>query len=182
LADNARIFSALDQYGNRVTGFPYCPLSSGEELAVYSIMECPHPGDPARACLDVNHDGAAEYTFVRTGPIPYHDVHGRPLSAPPILTESAFSEWVARLQDGAAWPVNAEMVLTAGQYRTLRRLCPDSSLPAASESYVWLNSTRHGRFYAFEAQCRKRGTIRGTSVIPPNKLKEMLPPKTMNEN
>ena len=33
------------------------------------------------------------------------------------------------------------------------------------------------RFFKLEVECRKRGEIIGTSVIPPNKVKELLPPK-----
>jgi hypothetical protein len=40
-----------------------------------------------------------------------------------------------------------------------------------------LNSPHHVPAHEFEACCRQRGTIRGTSVIPPNKLRELLPPK-----
>ena len=47
-----------------------------------------------------------------------------------------------------------------------------------TKDYVWLNSSEHGPVYAFDPVCWKRGTLIGTSVIPPNKLREMLPPKT----
>jgi hypothetical protein len=40
LASNACVYSALDQEGDRVEGFPYSPLSSGDERAVYNIVEC----------------------------------------------------------------------------------------------------------------------------------------------
>ena len=98
LADNAMVFTGLDQNGRRVPGFPYGPLSSGDEPAVYTILECPHPEDPSKVVLDINQDGFFDYS----------------------------------------------------------RQADDS--PAVT-------------------YCRERGTLRGTSLIPPIKVKELLPPK-----
>lgn len=99
LADNALVYSGLDQAGRRVPDFPYSPLSSGDEVSVYTILECPHPSDPFKAVLDINQDGFFDYTFTRK-----------------------------------------------------TRLSPGTP-------------------------CRKRGILQGTSVIPPQKVKELLPPK-----
>ncbi len=100
LAENAKVFTGIDAAGRRVEGFPYSPLSSGDETAIYQILECPHPADPSKAMLDINQDGFFDYTFTR----------------------------------------NYEHPSQANR-------------------------------------CRYRGVIKGTSVIPPHKVKELLPPK-----
>ncbi|MGD9251471.1 MAG: hypothetical protein PVG19_09625 [Desulfobacterales bacterium] len=64
LAAIARTYSALDQNGRGVPGFHYSPLSSGDETAVYDIVECPHPDDPFEAVLDINADGRRDYAFL----------------------------------------------------------------------------------------------------------------------
>ena len=177
LASNAQTFSALNQKGERVPGFPYSPLSSGDEQAVYSVVECPHPEDPFKACLDINNDHYYDYTFVRTGKIPYHDAHGKLSFSPPVLSPEKFTAILAQIGNGASCRINEEMVLTVRQYQKIKSICPADFDENAFKSYVWLNSAEHGHIYNFDAQCRDRGKIRGTSVIPPIKVKEMLPPK-----
>jgi hypothetical protein len=176
LATNAKVFSALDQEGKHVPGFPYSPLSSGNEPAVYNIIECPDYVDPFRANLDINNDNYIEYTFIRTGKIAYYDDFGGLLFAPPVLSQTKFTELLAQLKFGNNCRIDAEIVLTAAQYRQVKSICPDYDICRPFKSYVWLNSSRHGRLYDFEPQCWNRGLIVGTSVIPPNKVKELLPP------
>ncbi len=177
LSSNAHVFSALDQKGKRVPGYPYSPLGSGDEQAFYDVIECPHPEDPLRASLDINDDGHFEYTFVRSGNIPYQDDHGKLSFAPPVLSRDAFKNLMARLRNDTHCRLDEEIVLTAGQYRQVASACSFSVDTTKLKSYVWLNSPKHGRFFSFEAHCRERGEIIGTSVIPPNKIKELLPPQ-----
>lgn len=99
LARSAKVYSGIDQEGQDIEGFPYSPLSSGKEQAVYDIRECPWPPDPFKAGLDINSDGYFEYSYRRK----------KPLSA--------------------------------------------------------------------DETCISRGIVSGTSLIPPNKVKELLPPK-----
>ena len=49
----------------------------------------------------------------------------------------------------------------------------------AVNPYVWLNAPDKGLVFEFAPVCWARGTIGGTSVIPPNKLRELLPPKSV---
>jgi hypothetical protein len=177
LAANARAYSALDQKGARVQGFPYSPLSSGDEPAVYPITECPHPTDPLKAVLDINHDGFPDYTFFRTEAIPYRNERGHLDFAPPVTRQHDFAKRLKRIETEADCRIEDEMVLTIDQYRELKSMCPAAFNQVISKSYVWLNAPQHGRVYGFQAQCRERGTISGTSLIPPNKLHELLPPK-----
>jgi len=104
LADNARVYTGLNRAGKRVENFPYSPLSSGDETAVYSLKECLDPDNPGQALLDINEDGFFDYAFA----LPPGQGEGRP--------------------------------------RDMRG-------------------------------CRIRGVVRGTSVIPPLKVKELLPPR-----
>ena len=177
LAANARVYSALDQDGERVPGFPYSPLSSGDEPAVYPITECPHPTDPFKAVLDINHDGFPDYTFFRTGAIPYRNDRGELVFAPPVIRPHDFAQWLKRIKRVADCRIDDEMVLTTDQFMALKSICPAAFDQAVSKPYVWLNAQQHNRVYEFQAECRDRGTISGTSVIPPNKLKDLLPPK-----
>lgn len=177
LAANARVYSALDQDGERVPGFPYSPLSSGDEPAVYTIMECPHPVDPFKAVLDINNDGYPDYTFFRTGEIPYRNDQGQLDFAPPVTRQHDFAKRLSQIETDGDCRIDEEMVVTADQYRKLKALCSAAFGQETSMPYVWLNSAHHGRVYGFEPECRGRGTISGTSVIPPIKLQELLPPK-----
>jgi hypothetical protein len=178
LASNACVYSALDQKGDRVEGFPYSPLSSGDEQAFYNIVECPHPDDPFKAVLDINNDGNPDYTYFRSDHIAYHDDHGQLAFAPPVLKQDQFIQWRAQIENRPECLFSGEVVLTAAQYAEIKRLYPYSMNTQTTKDYIWLNAPEHGPIYAFNPACWKRGTLIGTSVIPPNKLREMLPPKT----
>jgi len=104
LADNALVYTGLNRAGERVQGFPYSPLSSGDETAVYTLKECPDPDNPGQVLLDINEDGFFDYAYARS---------------------------------------------------------PET------ETGTLLD----------KSGCRLRGVVRGTSVIPPLKVKELLPPK-----
>ncbi len=177
LASNAKVYSALDQRGKRVEGFPYSPLSSGDEPAVYDIVECPHPDDPFKTVLDINEDGHREYTSFRSGKIAYRNGHGMLDFAPPVLRQDQFVEWMARVNMDPERRFDKDIVLTAAHYRELIRVHPMVFDRDTTKSFVWLNSPDHGRVFDFDPACWERGKISGTSVIPPHKLKELLPPK-----
>jgi hypothetical protein len=135
-----------------------------------------------RALLDVNNDGYPEYTFARSGKIAYRDADGMIAFAPPVMSEHEFERLLTQEVSDSSCRIGKEIVLTASQFKKVKRLCPKIAGHAPSKSYVWLNAPRHGRIYEFEACCWQRGTIRGTSVIPPNKLRELLPSKGSLEN
>jgi hypothetical protein len=178
LAPNARVYSALDQKGDRVEGFPYSPLSCGNERAVYNIIECPHPDDPFKAILDINNDGYSDYTYFRSDRIAYYDDHGDLAFAPPVLKMDQFEQWRKQIENRPEFRFNDEVVLTAAQYAEIKWLYYSTMNIQSTKNYVWLNSPKHGPIYSFDPACWKRGTLIGTSVIPPNKLREMLQPKT----
>jgi hypothetical protein len=178
LASNARVFSALDPEGRRIPGFPYSPLSSGEASGVNRIVECPHSADPFKAVLDIDEDGFPDYTFFRTGKIAYRTRAGTLSFAPPVMPQSAFAAWLDRIGGDPGCRVEGEVVLTADQLRAVKAACPSERYPDPSGAYVWLHSAEHGRFFDFEACCWERGTLRGSSLIPPAKAKEWLPAKT----
>ncbi len=177
LSANARVYSALDQKGERVAGFPYSPLSAGDERAVFNIVECPHPDDPFKALLDINDDGLRDYTFFRTGRIAFRNAAGDLAFAPPVTRQNAFVKWRDQIPNTSDCRLEASIVLTAGQYRDLQRRCPAVLSRDVRHPYVWLNAPGRPRVFDFAPACWSRGTLSGTSVIPPHKLKELLPPK-----
>lgn len=186
LAPNAKVFSALNQAGQRVPGFPYSPLSAGDEPAIYNVVECPHPTDPFTALLDINGDGFYDYAFARTGEIAYRDQQQGILLAPSALSASEFERWLQGHRNKTACRMEEALVLTAHQYRRFKNACPNrSNLPSPLHEgdptfFVWINTPRPGHDFHFKAHCRQRGTIQGTSVIPPNKVKQLLPPKKVS--
>ncbi len=177
LAANARVYSALDQKGERVAGFPYSPLSAGDETAVFSIVECPHPEDPFKAVLDINDDGFRDYTFFRSGRIAFHNADGGLDFAPPVMRQNAYVKWRDKIRHAPTCRLDAPVVLTAAQYRDLQRHCPNLPYRDPTRPYIWLNAPGKNRVFEFAPACWVRGTISGTSVIPPYKTKELLPPK-----
>ncbi len=178
LAPNAMVFSALDLQGNRVPGFPYSPLSSGDEPAFYTVIECPLIQDPFRAALDINRDWHWDYSFQRTGSIPFSDPLGNAGLAPPLLSSQQFKKWLDALAGQDQCLLKRQVVLTAGQYKALRSRCMKTTWPVVHKTYVWIKDPQKPDFFEFDARCRERGLISGTSVIPPNKVRELLPPKT----
>ena len=177
LASNARAYSALDQKGRRMPGFPYSPLSAGDETAVYDVIECPHPDNPFKAVLDINADGRQDYAFFRTGKIAYRNARGTFAFAPPVTRQHVFVKWLAKARTEHDCRIDGEIVLTGAQYRQLQRHCPAVAETQISQPYIWLNAPGERRVFEFRPACWSRGIISGTSVIPPNKLNELLPPK-----
>lgn len=175
LANNAKVYSALSTNGDRIHDFPYSPLISGEEQAEYDIMECPHPEDPLKAQIDINNDGFYDYVFLRSGRIPYHDKSGKLDFAPPVISNEKFEEILTK--NSVDWFQDKEYVLTKEMFAFLNTKSPEVWNFTPGKPYIWINSKRYGTCFEFQAQCRKRGKICGTSVIPPNKVKELLPPK-----
>jgi hypothetical protein len=177
LAANARVYSALDRAGERVEGFPYSPLSSGDETAEFRMVECPHPTDPFKAILDIDDDGHRDYTFFRTGAIAFRNAGGELDFAPPVTRQDVFVQWRDQVAGPTECRIDTPIVLTATQFRKLQKQCPTAWARDVTQPYVWLNAPGRERIFEFAPACWARGTISGTSVIPPHKLKEMLPPK-----
>jgi hypothetical protein len=175
LASNVKAFSALDEDGQRIPGFPYSPLSTGDRRAVFEIIECPDPANPSRARLDINDDGFFDYTFTKDDFIAYQDSQGRQRFAPPPLSSDAFESLLGRIAASGDCRIDRQMVLTGIQYRQLAERCSLLQEMKWLKSYVWLNSSRYGPFFSFDARCWQRGRISGTSLIPPAMVKKWLP-------
>lgn len=174
IVSTVRAYSALDQLGRRMPGFPYSPLSQGDEQAVYHITEMPDPGDPSQAHLDVNNDGHADFTFKREGKIAFRNQKGVIAFSPPLVSPSRFEMLKTRLRSGAKPRIKEEMVLTAAQYRQLHTLGAMWHDPPPNGGYIWLNAPHCDTPFFFNAVPWIRGLLRGTSLIPPNKVKELL--------
>jgi hypothetical protein len=174
LVANVSAFSASDRLGRRLKGYPYSPLSVGDELSVYPISEIPDPQNPFLAHLDINEDGFIDYTFERKGRIAFRDKDGLLAFAPPVLSETEFKKIKNEPKNNPAHKAGKAVVLTLGQYRQLNDsgLGPDDS-PEENE-YVWLNSPYQAAPFHFKAVPWVRGFIRGTSLIPPTKVKQRL--------
>ena len=177
LASNVRAFSALDRLGRRISGYPYSPLSVGDEQAVYQIREIPHPDNPFLAHLDVNDDGFGDYTFNREGRIAFRNTLGLLSFAPPVLSETEFKRLKDLMENSDIRAIKKSVVLTADQYRELNDFSFDANDVSPKNEYVWLNSPYRKTPFHFDAVPWVRGLIKGTSLIPPNKVKELL---TMN--
>lgn len=177
LADNAMTYSALDKNGNRIPGFPYSPLSSGDETAEYDVIECPDKSDPFKTVIDINNDGYPDYSFARTGVISYRNEQGYLFFAPAVLTEARFEKWLNRLKTQQPPSINQEKVLTQHQFNRLKQTFHQYKDHTVQKQYVWLNKVGPGTIFEFNAACRTRGRILGTSVIPPIKVKQLLPRK-----
>lgn len=175
LAQNAKVYSALDQFGNRVPDFPYSPLSSGDERAIFKLRECPDPENPFFAQLDINEDGYYDYRYQKKDDIAYVGENGKTLFAPPVLSTEAFSKLKRWMKKNDNCTIFEEMVLTQQQYKELKEICTRKPSPETHYSYVWINSVRYQKPFHFNARCWNKGQISGTSFIPPNKVKEFLP-------
>lgn len=174
LAENAGVYSALDQNGERMAGYPYSPLSSGDEQAVYTIVECPHPDDPYRSRIDINEDGFYEYEYLRNGPIVYQNARGHLSYAPPVLNNQALEILIKSTGLPGGCDIEIEFVVTVDQFIRLKKKCPTFFTITPSKQFVWVNHDSDLTFFEFNAACRERGHISGTSVIPPQKVKKRL--------
>jgi hypothetical protein len=153
-------------------------LRFGDARSEYTIVECPHPDDPFKAVLDINEDNRRDYTFYRIGRIPYRNERGRLAFAPPVTRQDAFRKWLSQVARDPQALFARDIVLTAQQYRQLGSLFAEFFTEEPTQSYVWLNAPHRGAVFNFDPVCRVRGTVIGTSVIPPHKVKDLLPPKT----
>jgi hypothetical protein len=177
LATNARVFSGLDAEGKHLVNYPYSPLSTGEERAWFEVIECPDHDDATMAHLDINNDGYWDYSYLREDFIAYFDMDGKHSFAPPLISTKQFDSILEKVRHTGEL-ANEPVVLTAQQYRQLLALCTSCNSLGKEplREFIWLNSERYSEMYSFNPQCRTRGTISGSSLIPPSKLKELLVP------
>ncbi len=178
LSSNARVFSGGDANGKHLPGYPHSPLSSGDALANYSIAECPDYDDVRITHIDINNDGHVDFSVDRSGAIPYYDERGELSHTPSFLDSEKFAVLLEQIRSGRKRIIEEELVLTRQQYAELLEECPTCSTllpPQNHKEMVWLNSTKYDQPYWFSPQCQNRGTISGTSLIPPVKAREALP-------
>lgn len=175
LAEGTEVYSGTDFNGRLLPGFPTSPLSTGDALAVYKLVECPDRYDSSLRHLDVNMDGVTDFSYTYHDRLPYYNEDNDLAYAPPLLNEPEFKKII---NDNNSLKDMGELsfVLSKEQYQRLRRQT-DTSLPPMPErkTLAWLNPPRHKDIRFFNSQCRQRGSIMGTSLIPPMKIKERLP-------
>jgi hypothetical protein len=174
LASNVRAYSASDEFGFNVSGYPYSPLSTGHGRAIYHVSEIPHDQNPHLAHLDINEDGFIDYTFERKGGIAFRNAKGLLAFSPPLLSENEFSLLKYRLTNGNTHKVKESIVLTADQYRELMKLGLKPDKLELKRDYLWFNSPYREIPFQFNAAPWIRALITGTSLIPPDKIKELL--------
>ncbi len=174
LSLGAKVFSGADGNEKPLTDYPDSILSSGRSKAVFTLRECPHPTDVFYALLDVNEDGVFDYTFKRDNFIAFQR-DGELLYAPPVMEKYEFEKLKEILGSSADCSVADKKVFAADQYKQLCALCRTLPIPEQETSYYWLNSSSNPWVTAFNASCRNRGQLYGTSFIPPNLVKELLP-------
>lgn len=180
LSPFARVYSGLNSGGNRLKDYPYSPLSAGNEKAVYKIVECPDADDPRLAEIDVNSDGYSDFSYKRTDTIPYYDHQANLAFAPPLINDKEFSVLLQKYESAHPELITNQLVLTRKQYATLSARWPSYPRLSAEflrERLVWLKSAEDVTPFFFNPQCQVRGQIVGTSLIPPMKVREILPGK-----
>ena len=174
------IYSAKGYEGKPLPGFPYSPLSSGLEIAQYQVVECPDYRDAHRVVVDVNDDGYSDFVYLRDGAIPYYGEDGSLSHSPPLVTELEFREILNEAAENSHGISTREVVLTLAQYEQLILSYPQGAegiMVEEVKDFIWFNSSKHGRTISFHSQCEQKGEIIGTSLIPPMKIKELLPRK-----
>lgn len=179
LAYNGHVYSGVDREGNRLVEFPYSPLSSGDSQAMYRIVECPSSDNARLSYIDINEDGYMDFSYPREDIVPYYDEKNQIAFAPPPIKVEALSRVLAEKRPPDKSFFDNELVITVQEYKKLLEKCEnclDMPAPVKSKSFVWLNSDRHGLYFFFNPECQHRGSILGTSLIPPTKVKEYLPP------
>jgi len=174
LASNVRAYSASDEFGYQFTGYPYSPLSTGHGRAIYHISEIPHDQNPRLAHLDINEDGFIDYTFERKGGIAFRNAEGLLAFSPPLLSEIEFSRLKDRIRTGNTHKIDESIVLTADQYKELMKLGFDIESLKLKKDYLWFNSPYMELPFRFNAVSWVRALITGTSLIPPDKIKDLL--------
>ena len=58
-------------------------------------------------------------------------------------------------------------IATGAQFQEVHKRCFDAEDLTIPNTYVWWYASETGHYLGFEATCWDRGSIRGTSVIPP---------------
>lgn len=184
LSEYSLIYSAKGSRGKPLPGFPSSPLSSGSEIAQYQVVECPDYINVQRVNVDVNDDGYPDFIYTRNGVIPYYEQDGSLSFSPPFATEEEFLEILKSTKEYGDKISNREIVFTNAQYQQFSQVCPNCVVPNFPEDlkdFVWFNSSKHDRTISFNSQCEHKGEISGTSLIPPIKIKELLPKKVDKE-
>lgn len=185
LSTTAKVYSGIDPKGKRLAGYPYSVLSSGDEKAVYQMVECPDADDPTRAKLDVNGDSISDFSYSRKDLIPYYDPEANLAFAPPLLNKDEFAALLNKKGTASAENQPRQIVLTTGQYSVLVGNAEKNHVTGVSDqtkSFVWLHSRRYIDPFFFNPQCQTKGELIGTSLIPPMKVKELLPQKSNLKN
>lgn len=177
IARGVRIYSGLDAKGERILDFPYSPLSSGSAKSRFILKECPDATDGLTAHLDINEDGYYDFTYKRNDMVAYVDDLQQFVYAPPPLGGRLLDKMI---EDENTYRGVLEraggVVLSFKQYRrlTLSDLFDLPTPLVIDKQFVWLNSERYGPIFSFDPECRVRGTVEGSSFIPPLKIKELL--------
>ena len=174
LVPNVRAYSAFDEMGNKLAEYPHSPLSVGFGQAIFHVKEIPDAQNPYLAHLDINSDDYIDYTFKRKGGVAFRNEKGLLAFSPPLLSDIDFKHLKDKIENNSTCKINDPVVLTANQYRELMRLGLESCNLTLEKEYIWLNSPYRKKPFQFNAAAWIRGLIRGTSLIPPNKVKELL--------
>jgi hypothetical protein len=178
LVPNVRAYCASDKFGYKLSEYPHSPLSIGYGRAIYHVREIPDDQDPSLAHLDINEDGFIDYTFERKGGIAFRNAEGLLAFSPPLLSEIEFSRLKERIRNNNGHMPNDSIVLTADQYRELIKLGLEGYNLKLEKQYLWINSSYMEMPYQFTADSWIRGLLTGTSLIPPDKIKEILIPRS----
>ena len=175
VSNNAYVYSALNQYGERLKEFPYSPLSTGDELASFELIECTHPTDPFRAMLDVNEDGYYDYSYQKfSSNIDLFEKY-QSLSVHILISGVTFQILKENLTENQSCRPREVVQLTKNQLWELSKSCIDITGMAGETLYAKLAVEKRKEPQFFSVNCWSRGRISGTSLIPPNKVKEYLP-------
>ena len=183
LPGNARIYSGVDSKGNLLPGFPRSPLSTGDALAIYPITECPDYKDIRFYNVDVNNDGLKEFSYEKKDLIPFWNKKAELSFSPSLASDEDIRNLLEYVSKTGHLP-DKQIVVKKTQYQYLREVCKSCNLEELPDGkpLVWLNSPQYGMIFSFTPQCNKQGVISGTSLIPPIKMKEFLPPKIASNN
>lgn len=177
LARNSKIFAALDHEGEPLDEYPSSPLQTGGGRALYHLQECPNPQSPYHAILDINEDSVFDYVFRRDDFLAYRDGGGELKYAPVLTSPESFKTLLDSIESSEDCSIFKGQVITSEQYGQLRGLCPTGDSEWQNYTYHWIRSSEMNEVVSFDPTCRSRGTLYGTSLIPPNIVKQYLPEK-----
>jgi len=174
LVSNVKAYSASDEFGSKLSEYPHSPLSIGHGRAIYHVREIPHEKNPMLAHLDVNEDGFIDYTYERKGGVAFRNLKGLLAFSPPLLSEIKFTRLKERIKSNCNYKLDDSIVLTTDQYRELMKLGLESYNVEPEKDYIWFNSHYMAMPFQFSAVPWIRALLTGTSLIPPDKIKELL--------